>query len=46
MRLTDTQRLAKLMGLLVLAFAWTYQTGPLLNEQSPILFKTGLSLNP
>ena len=41
--LTDTQRLAKLMGLLALAFAWTYKTGQLLNEQTPILFKKHFS---
>ena len=28
------------MGLLALAFAWTYKTGQLLNEQNPILFNT------
>jgi hypothetical protein len=32
-------RLAKLMGLLALAFAWTYKTGQLLHEQNPVLFK-------
>lgn len=41
--LTDTKRLAKLMGLLALAFAWTYKTGQLLNEQTPILFKKHFS---
>ena len=41
--LTDTKRLAKLMGLLALAFAWTYKTGRLLNEQNPILFKKHFS---
>ena len=30
--LTDPQRLAKLMGLLALAFAWTYRTGELLHD--------------
>ena len=37
--LTDPERLAKLMGLLALAFAWTCKTGQLLHEQTPILFK-------
>ena len=37
--LTDPERLSKLMGLLALAFAWTYRTGQLLHEQNPILFK-------
>lgn len=41
--LTDTKRLAKLMGLLALAFAWTYKTGQSLNEQNPILFKKHFS---
>jgi hypothetical protein len=35
--LTDPKRLAKLMGLLALAFAWTYRTGELLHDgPSPI----------
>ena len=38
-RLTDPARLAKLMGLLALAFAWTYQVGQLLHEQKPVLLK-------
>jgi len=37
--LTDPGRLSKLMGLLALAFAWTYKTGQLLHEQKPILLK-------
>lgn len=37
--LTNPERLAKLMGLLALAFAWTYKTGQLLHEQKPILLK-------
>lgn len=37
--LTDPERLSKLMGLLALAFAWTYKTGQLLHEQKPILLK-------
>jgi len=37
--LTDPGRLSKLMGLLALAFAWTYRTGQLLHEQKPILLK-------
>jgi len=41
--LTDPERLAKLMGLLALAFAWTYKTGQLLHEQTPILFKKHFS---
>lgn len=40
--LTDTKRLAKLMDLLALAFAWTCKTGQLRNEQNPILFKKTL----
>ena len=42
--LTDPERLAKLMGLLALAFAWTYRTGQLLHEQNPILFKRPYSV--
>lgn len=35
--LTDPRRLAKLMGLLALAFAWTYRTGELLHDgPSPV----------
>lgn len=35
--LTDPKRLAKLMGLLALVFAWTYRTGELLHDgPSPI----------
>lgn len=38
--LTDPKRLAKLMGLLALAFAWTYRTGELLHDgQRPIPLK-------
>lgn len=38
--LTDPERLAKLMGLLALAFAWTYRTGELLHDGGcPIPFK-------
>jgi hypothetical protein len=38
--LTDPQRLSKLMGLLALAFAWTYRTGELLHDGGrPILLK-------
>jgi hypothetical protein len=37
--LTDPERLSKLMGLLALAFAWTYQVGQLLHEQKPVLLK-------
>ena len=38
--LTDPQRLSKLMGLLALAFAWTYRTGELLHDSGrPIPFK-------
>lgn len=37
--LTDPERLSKLLGLLALAFAWTYRTGELLHEQTPILLK-------
>lgn len=37
--LTNPERLSKLMGLLALAFAWSYRTGQLLHEQTPILFK-------
>jgi hypothetical protein len=37
--LTDPERLSKLMGLLALAFAWTYKTGQLLHEQKPVLLK-------
>jgi hypothetical protein len=39
--LTDPQRLSKLMGLLALAFAWTYRTGELRHDGGrPILLKT------
>jgi hypothetical protein len=42
--LTDPQRLAKLMGLLALAFAWTYRTGELLHDgPSPIRQKKRFS---
>ena len=42
--LTDPKRLAKLMGLLALAFAWTYRTGELLHDgPSPIRQKKTLS---
>ncbi|WP_125468878.1 hypothetical protein [Methylomagnum ishizawai] len=35
--LTDPKRLAKLMGLLALAFAWSYRTGELLHDgPSPV----------
>jgi len=38
--LTDPERLAKLMGLLALAFAWTYRTGELLHDGArPITLK-------
>ncbi|MFM8333031.1 MAG: hypothetical protein ACKN9T_15205 [Candidatus Methylumidiphilus sp.] len=37
--LTDPGRLSKLMGLLALAFAWTYKAGQLLHEQTPVLLK-------
>jgi len=41
--LVDAQRITKLLGLLALAFAWTYQTGELLNAKQPILFKKPFS---
>ena len=37
--LVNPERLAKLLGLLALAFAWTYRTGELLHEQQPIRIK-------
>jgi len=37
--LTDPGRLGKLMGLLALAFAWTFRAGELLHEEKPILLK-------
>lgn len=38
--LTDPKRLSKLIGLLALAFAWTYRTGELLHDgRSPIPLK-------
>jgi hypothetical protein len=37
--LVDPQRIAKMLGLLALAFAWTYQTGDLLTAKQPILLK-------
>ena len=37
--LVDPERLGKLLGLLALAFAWTYRTGELLHAQNPIRFK-------
>ncbi len=42
--LTGPERLAELMGLLALAFAWTYRTGQLLHGQNPILFKRPYSV--
>ena len=41
--LVNPERLGKLLGLLALAFAWTYRTGELLHEQKPILFKKQFS---
>lgn len=37
--LVDPERLGKLVGLLALAFAWTYRTGEQLDIHQPILFK-------
>lgn len=37
--LVYAERLGKLFALLALAFAWTYRTGELLNEQAPIRLK-------
>ncbi len=37
--LVHPERLGKLLGLLALAFAWTYRTGELLHEEKPILLK-------
>jgi hypothetical protein len=37
--LVDPERLGRLFALLALAFAWTYRTGELLNEQQPIRSK-------
>jgi hypothetical protein len=37
--LVDPERLGKRLGLLALAFAWTYRTGELLHQQKPILLK-------
>ena len=37
--LVHAERLSKMLGLLALAFAWTYQTGKLRHEQEPVLFK-------
>jgi hypothetical protein len=41
--ITDPNRLSKMLGLLVLAFAWAYRMGEVLNgEKSPIPFKETL----
>jgi hypothetical protein len=37
--LVHAERLSKMLGLLALAFAWTYQTGEHRQEPEPILFK-------
>ena len=37
--LVAPERIAKLLDLLALVFAWTYQTGELLHGKQPILFK-------
>jgi hypothetical protein len=37
--LTHPERIGKLLGLLALAFAWTYRTGETLAAQQPIPFK-------
>jgi hypothetical protein len=37
--LVHPERLGKLLGLLALAFAWTYRTGELLHEEKPIRLK-------